>query len=264
MSEKEKVVAVVSGGMDSVTMLKMLVDDPTKDPIAINFSYGSKHNKQERAALVKICDMLGAVLYLYDLPIQVEKVLCRQKGLIGIEFEDLLASNLLLSGEDVPEGHYEEENMKSTVVPFRNGIMLSIAVGFAESHGATAVYYGNHTGDHAVYNDCRPEFVSAICTAAEIGTYAAIQIRSPFADITKAQIAKLGTEIGAPLDIAWTCYKGGDRPCLKCCTCVERCEAFYVNKLRDPQLTDQEWGYAVQYMKCACEEHNKKKYHAQS
>lgn len=252
-NSKEKVVAIVSGGMDSVTMLKMLVDQG-KDVLVMNFSYGSKHNEKERAALQWICREMGLNLYTYDLPIKTTMILPSGDQ----QSEDLLVSNLLKSGEDIPDGHYEEENMRKTVVPFRNGIMLSIAVGFAESHGALAVYYGNHAGDHVIYNDCRPEFVQALDAASIVGTCTGIQIRSPFAAMTKTQIAKLGMRIGAPLDIAWTCYKGGDRPCGTCSTCVERIEAFWNIGIPDPQLDVEEWEKAVTNMKAVVSEYNKR------
>lgn len=253
---KEKVVAIVSGGMDSVTMLTQLVKQD-KDVQVLNFSYGSKHNQKERAALLKIAGILGVPVHLVDLPLDVETW---TPGEVFPKKTSMLKSNLLLAGDAIPEGHYEEENMKKTVVPFRNGIMLSIAVGFAESHGCAAVYYGNHQGDSCNYPDCRQLFVDAMGQASVLGTFEGIQVRSPFVDMTKADIAKLGMEIEAPLEIAWSCYNGqGFRPCLKCCTCVERCESFYKNGLRDPQLTDGEWSEAVENMLSVCEDWENKK-----
>jgi len=244
---RERVVAIVSGGMDSVTMLKMLVDEG-KDVFVLNFSYGSKHNQKERSALVQICSRLQLEMYVYDLPVDI--MMLSPSG--AQQPKNLLVSDLLESGNDVPEGHYEEENMRKTVVPFRNGIMLSIAVGFAESHGARAVYYGNHSGDNINYPDCRPEFVQAMGKASVVGTFEGVEIRSPFVHMTKADIAAKGMKIGAPLDLAWSCYRGQGRPCLRCGTCVERCGAFYSNGLKDPQLTDAEWNQAVEYMKSVC------------
>jgi len=245
---KEKVVAIVSGGMDSVTMLTQLVQQG-KDVEVLNFSYGSKHNQKERAALLKVGNKLGISVHLVDLPLDVETW---TPGQVFPKKTSMLKSNLLLAGGAIPEGHYEEENMKKTVVPFRNGIMLSIAVGFAESYGASAVYYGNHRGDHQSYPDCRDDFVRAIGQAANLGTFENIEIRSPFVNMTKSDIAQLGMEIGAPLDIAWTCYKGGARPCLRCCTCVERIEAFYSIGLKDPQLSEEEWAEGVKNMLQVC------------
>jgi len=244
----DKVVAIVSGGLDSVVMLKQLVDEG-HEVLVLNFSYGSKHNKAERRSLLNICDMMNLPTYLFDIPVNIKK--CHPRSFNSYDNVSLLSSDLLQSGDDVPEGHYEDPNMKQTVVPFRNGIMLSIAVGFAESYGAKAVYFANHAGDHAVYPDCRQEFAVAIDIAAQLGTYEKIEVRSPFAKMTKAQIAKLGVEIGARLDLTWSCYCGGDRPCLKCATCVERTEAFHLNNLKDPALTIEEWDQAVLYMRAA-------------
>jgi 7-cyano-7-deazaguanine synthase len=241
--------------MDSVTLLKKLLVEG-KEVLVLNFSYGSKHNKKERRALLDVCDVLNVPVYLYDLPVNVSKYIpntCNQEVP-----ESLLASNLLKTGEAIPEGHYEEANMRQTVVPFRNGIMLSIAVGFAESHGCTAVYYGNHAGDNTNYPDCRSDFVNAIGNAAVLGTFEGIEIRSLFVNMTKTDIAKMGIEIGAPLELTWSCYNGQrDRPCLRCCTCIERCEAFFKTGAKDPALTMEEWDQGVKNMKKVVDEFNK-------
>lgn len=242
--QKERVVAIVSGGVDSVTLLTKLIRED-KDVMVLNFSYGSKHNEKERAALLKIGKILGIPIHLFDLPLDVE---VWTPGEIFPQKMSLLRSNLLKTGEDIPEGHYAEPLMKQTVVPFRNGIMLAIAVGFAESYGCTAVYYGNHAGDHQGYPDCRSTFVQALGQASVLGTFEGIEIRSPYVKMTKADIVKLGVEIGAPLELTWSCYKGGDRPCLKCGTCEERILAFYTASVQDPALTDEEWEVGVENM----------------
>jgi len=241
-----KVVAIVSGGMDSVTLLKKLLVDGY-EILVLNFSYGSKHNFMERRALLDVCDHLHVKAYLYDLPTTADQYIPSIHN--AFQAVPLLESGLLKTGGEIPEGHYAEPTMKETVVPFRNGIMLAIAVGFAESHGATAVYYGNHAGDHAVYPDCRGEFVLSMSQAALKGTYEGIQIFSPFAGMTKAEIVKLGLEIDAPLHLTWSCYKGGNRPCLVCSTCVERIQAFYDTGCIDPSLTGEEWAHGVANMK---------------
>lgn len=248
-----KVAAIVSGGMDSVTLLKKLQVDG-HEVLVLNFSYGSKHNFKERRALLDVCDELKVPVYLYDLPTDAQKYIPNSSN----EYRkvSLLESNLLETGGAIPEGHYAEDSMKQTVVPFRNGIMLSLAVGFAESHGCAAVYYGNHAGDHAVYPDCRPFFVEAMSGAAQFGTFEGIRIVSPFKDITKAQIVKLGLEMGVPYELTWTCYKGGDRPCLVCSTCVERIQAFDENGVQDPALTDDEWKVGVENMRRVVAEYN--------
>ncbi len=241
-----KVVAIVSGGMDSVTLLKKLLVDG-HEVLVLNFSYGSKHNTKERRALLDVCDVLKVPAYLYDLPTDAKEYVPNSCN--GYRFAPLLESGLLKTGGAIPEGHYAEPTMKQTVVPFRNGIMLALAVGFAESHGCTAVYYGNHAGDHAVYPDCRSWFVDAFDEAAQKGTYEGVRIISPFKDMTKTDIVKLALEIDAPLHLTWTCYKGGDRPCLVCSTCVERIQAFHDAGCIDPSLTGKEWAEGVENMK---------------
>jgi len=148
-------------------------------------------------------------------------------------FNSSLLSN---SDEDIPEGHYQEENMKSTVVPFRNGIMLAIAVGFAESKNAKKVLIGSHSGDHAIYPDCRKEFNDAISKATEEGTYNKVKIVSPFNKITKLDIAKIGRKMNFPFEKTWSCYNGQEIHCGKCGTCVERKEALEFDKHLDPTI----------------------------
>jgi 7-cyano-7-deazaguanine synthase len=123
--------------------------------------------------------------------------------------------------------------MKSTVVPFRNGIMLAIAAGLAESNGLQHVMMANHSGDHAIYPDCRPEFVSNMSHAISAGTYEHLTILAPYTDITKGDIATRGKRLGVDYGHTWSCYKGGDRHCGKCGTCTERKEA-----LRDAGIED--------------------------
>ena len=145
-------------------------------------------------------------------------------------------SSLLDGAEAIPEGHYADENMKSTVVPFRNGIMLSIAVGIAESNELKYVMMANHGGDHTIYPDCRPEFVKAFDEAAKAGTYVNVGLLSPFTNWTKADIARRGKELGIDYSETWSCYKGGDKHCGKCGTCVERKEALAEAGIEDPTI----------------------------
>ncbi len=133
----------------------------------------------------------------------------------------------MLEGADaIPEGDYDEVNMQSTVVPFRNGIMLSIAAGMAESHHLKYIMMANHSGDHTIYPDCRPEFVRAMSEAVKTGTFPGIEILAPYTGITKGDIARRGKELGLDYTETWSCYKGGDRHCGKCGTCLERIEAL--------------------------------------
>ena len=148
----------------------------------------------------------------------------------------LFKSDLLRSGGGIPDGHYAEESMKQTVVPFRNGIMLSIAAGFAESITADGVVIAAHSGDHAIYPDCREPFMQAMGEAMGQGTYAKIQLLRPFIAMDKTAIARRGAELGIDFAETWSCYKGGEIHCGTCGTCVERREAFHLAGLPDPTV----------------------------
>ena len=205
---------VVSGGMDSITLL---YDKKDEIALGISFDYGSNHNAQEIPFAKMHCERLGI-----------------KHIVINLDFMHQYFKSSLLSGaEDIPEGHYADENMKSTVVPFRNGIMLSIAVGIAESNGLTKVFIANHGGDHAIYPDCRRPFIEAMDKTAYEGTYEHVRIVAPYTDITKTDIALRGKQLGIDYSETWSCYKGGDVHCGKCGTCVERREA-----LRDAGIED--------------------------
>ena len=141
----------------------------------------------------------------------------------------------MLSGDEaIPEGHYASENMKSTVVPFRNGIMLAVATGMAESNDLQYVMMANHGGDHTIYPDCRPEFVDAFDKTAQAGTFNGVRLLSPYCNMTKGQIAARGKELGIDYSKTWSCYRGGDKHCGKCGTCVERKEALSDAGIDDP------------------------------
>ena len=196
-------VIVVSGGMDSITLL---YDRKDYIALAVTFDYGSNHNAREIPFARLHCERLGIPHIV-----------------IPLDFMHNYFKSSLLEGADaIPDGHYAEENMKSTVVPFRNGIMLSIAVGLAESKGLKRVLIANHGGDHTIYPDCRPEFIDAMDKAAKAGTYIDVAIDAPYTNITKADIARRGKALGINYDETWSCYKGGKTPCGTCGTCVER------------------------------------------
>lgn len=198
---------VVSGGMDSVTMLHEYNEEIA---LAVTFNYGSNHNEREIACARQHCEALGI-------------------GLIEIrlDFMSRYFESSLLSGADaIPEGHYADENMKSTVVPFRNGIMLSIAAGLAESRGLKSIMIANHAGDHAIYPDCRPEFIDNMDKAIQAGTYEHIRIKAPYTNLTKGEIAARGKQLGIDYSTTYSCYKGGEKHCGKCGTCIERREAL--------------------------------------
>lgn len=211
------VVVLCSGGMDSVTALYWAAREHTV-VAAVSFDYGAKHNHREIPFAAEHAAKLGV-----------------RHEVIAMDFVNrLFASDLLKSGGAIPEGHYEADNMKQTVVPFRNAIMLSIAGGFAESIGAAGVAIAAHGGDHAIYPDCREDFMRAMGDAMRLGTYANVQLLRPFIALNKAQIAAEGARLGVDFARTWSCYKGGALHCGKCGTCVERREAFAAAGLPDP------------------------------
>ena len=169
---------------------------------------------------------------------------CERLGIkhivINLDFMHRYFKSSLLDGADaIPEGHYEADNMKSTVVPFRNGIMLSIAIGIAESHNLKKVLIANHGGDHTIYPDCRPEFIHAIDKAARYGTFINVGVSAPYTDITKGQIASIGKRLGIDYRETWSCYKGGVVHCGKCGTCIERKEALAEAGIEDPTVYEE-------------------------
>lgn len=198
---------VLSGGLDSTTMLYEYRD---RIAVAVSFHYGSNHNDKEIACARLHCGRLGIRHIVIPL------------GFIRQYFR----SSLLEGGDAVPEGHYTEENMRSTVVPFRNGIMLSAAAGLAETYGLRAVMLANHAGDHAIYPDCRPAFAEAMDKAIAAGTQEGIRLLTPYTHLTKTEIVRHGLREGLDYSETWSCYKGGARHCGRCGTCVERREAM--------------------------------------
>lgn len=200
-------ILVLSGGLDSTTMLYEYQD---RIALALSFHYGSNHNDKELAFARLHCERLGIPHIVIPL------------DFIGKYFQ----SSLLQGADAIPEGNYDDENMRSTVVPFRNGIMLAVAAGMAENNGLKYVMLANHGGDHAIYPDCRPGFVDAMSEAIKNGTYEGVQILAPYTNITKADIARHGKELGIDYAETWSCYKGGEHHCGKCGTCTERIDAL--------------------------------------
>ncbi|OYP66696.1 7-cyano-7-deazaguanine synthase QueC [Prevotella sp. P2-180] len=199
---------IVSGGMDSITLL---YDRKDSIALALSFDYGSNHNSREIPYAQLHCQRLGI-----------------RHIVIPLDFmHQYFTSSLLEGAEAIPDGHYADENMKSTVVPFRNGIMLSVAIGIAESNGLKKVLIANHGGDHAIYPDCRPDFISAINKAAMSGTYLNVEVDAPYTNISKTDIARRGVALGIDYSETWSCYKGGAVHCGTCGTCVERKEALH-------------------------------------
>ena len=180
--------------------------------MAVSFHYGSNHNDREIAFAKLHCERLGIPHKIVRLPF----------------FKELFHSSLLEGAEAIPEGNYDDENMRSTVVPFRNGIMLSIAAGIAENEQLAYIMLANHSGDHTIYPDCRPEFVEAMNKAVHAGTWNGVQLLTPYTHLSKVDIARRGLEMGINYDETWSCYKGGEKPCGVCGTCREREEALHL------------------------------------
>ncbi len=200
-------ILILSGGLDSTTLL---YDYQERIALAISFDYGSNHNAKEIPFARLHCERLGI-----------------KHIVIPLEFMSTYFRSSLLSGDEaIPEGHYADENMKSTVVPFRNGIMLAIAAGMAESNDLQYIMMANHGGDHTIYPDCRPEFVEAFGKATQAGTYNGVRLLSPYCNMTKGEIAARGKALGIDYSETWSCYRGGEKHCGKCGTCVERREAL--------------------------------------
>ena len=206
---------IVSGGMDSITLL---YDHKDEIALGISFDYGSNHNAREIPFAKMHCERLGI-----------------KHITINLDFmHQYFKSSLLDGAEAIPEGHYADDNMKSTVVPFRNGIMLAIAIGIAESNNLDQVFIANHGGDHTIYPDCRPEFINAIDATA--GTYNNVKVIAPYTKITKSDIARIGKRLGIDYAETWSCYKGGEVHCGKCGTCVERKEALAEAGIEDKTI----------------------------
>ncbi len=211
---------VLSGGMDSTTLLYDYAD---RIALAVTFNYGSNHNAREIECARYHCSRLGIELVQVDMPF------------VGRLFE----SSLLSGADNIPEGDYDEENMRSTVVPFRNGIMLAVAAGIAESRGLGTLMMANHSGDHAIYPDCRPGFVDAMSRAVSEGTYEHIGIFAPYTNLTKTDIARRGAALGVDYSHTYSCYKGGEKHCGRCGTCTERRQSFAQAGIPDPTVYEE-------------------------
>lgn len=211
-----KTVCVISGGLDSTTLLYYLLKH-REEVRAISFNYGQRHSKELEMAK-KTCEKLGV-----------------EHKIIDISFiKELVSNSALTSDIEVPEGHYESENMKLTVVPNRNMIFASIAIGYAVNIGFDEIALGIHAGDHHIYPDCRPEFLDALRAISLVSNEQKIYICAPFLHLDKGDIVAMGSDLNVDYSLTWTCYKGLDKPCGKCGSCVERREAFDRLKIKDP------------------------------
>ncbi|WP_137169704.1 7-cyano-7-deazaguanine synthase QueC [Marinomonas sp. FW-1] len=212
----EKAVVVYSGGMDSFTVLNTAIQNGL-DVYALSFNYGQKHSKELEVA-ARVCNELGVTHKVVDIT----------------AINSLMANSSLTSDAEIPEGHYEDDNMKSTVVPNRNMVLLSMAIAYAVSLEAGKVYYGAHSGDHHIYPDCRPEFVEAMNAVSKIANYQSVEIVTPFLHSSKGEILKAGLEMNLNYANTWTCYNGREKSCGKCGACYERLEAFAQQGTTDP------------------------------
>ena len=205
---------VLSGGLDSTTML---YEYKEQIAFAVSFHYGSNHNDRELGFARLHCERLG-IKHL----------------VIPLSFVKQYFHSSLLEGDAaVPEGNYDEQNMRSTVVPFRNGIMLSVAAGLAETFGLKNIMLANHAGDHTIYPDCRPQFVDAMDKAIQAGTWEGVRLLTPYTGITKTDIARKGKLLGIDYSETWSCYRGGEIHCGRCGTCRERREALRMAGIND-------------------------------
>lgn len=214
-----KTVVILSGGMDSSTLLYFHAKEAVPGDVvkAISFDYGQRHRRELESA-AKVCAGLGVEHLVLDI------------RPVAAHFGD----SALLGGEPVPHGHYEDESMKKTVVPNRNMVMIAIATSVAIASGARRVSYAAHAGDHAIYPDCRPGFAEALAKAVSMCDWSEVELSRPFIDLTKTNIVTLGRLIGVPFQDTWSCYEGGEKHCGLCGTCVERKEAFVNAGVPDP------------------------------
>jgi 7-cyano-7-deazaguanine synthase len=217
-----RAIAIVSGGLDSVTLAHLLAHDGSELHL-VSFDYGQRHRKELEFAQ-RAATRLGAVWTMVDL---------RAGGLSAL----LRGSALTDAAIQVPDGHYAADTMRVTIVPNRNAIMLAIACAAAESDGAKVVGVAVHAGDHFIYPDCRPEFINAFEAMERLAMdRPGLRIEAPFLNRSKADIVRLGADLGVPFQETWSCYKGGELHCGACGTCVERREAFQVAGVPDPTI----------------------------
>ncbi|TDA27831.1 MAG: 7-cyano-7-deazaguanine synthase QueC [Archaeoglobi archaeon] len=231
-----KAVLIFSGGLDSSTLLYHLLSKGY-EVSAVTFIYGQKHSKEIEFAK-KLVEKAKEIGKLDHRIVDISSI------------HDLISFGAITGNEKVPEGFYTEESQKVTIVPNRNMILLSIAAGYAVKIGAKEVYYAAHRSDYSIYPDCRKEFVKALDTAIYLGNlWNPVELKAPFIDKTKAEIVELGLRLKVPYEFTWSCYRGEERPCLSCGTCIERTEAFLLNGVRDPLLSEKEWNRAVENYK---------------
>lgn len=225
-----KILVLSSGGVDSTTCLAMAVAEVgAENVLALSVYYGQKHDKEIQAAK-KVAEYYGVERMELDL---------------SVIFAGSNCSLLKQSTEEIPLESYAQqieethgEHPVSTYVPFRNGLFLSSAASIALSHGCSKIMYGAHADDAAgaAYPDCSLDFVNAMNQAIYLGSGNQLTIEAPFVSLTKADVVKKGLELGVPYALTWSCYEGGEKPCGKCGTCIDRQRAFELNGVVDPLL----------------------------
>ena len=211
-----KIIVVYSGGLDSFTLLNEAIRSG-KDISALSFDYGQKHSK-ELHFVEKFCTQESIDSKIVDIS----------------SIKELFQGSSLTDDIDIPKGHYEDDSMKSTVVPNRNMILISLALGYAVTKEAEEVWFGAHAGDHAIYPDCRPEFVEKMDSVARIANYSPIAIKAPYITMSKTEILAIGLNMQLDYGLTWTCYEGKDLACGSCGACHERLESFAANNVIDP------------------------------
>jgi len=211
-----KIIVVYSGGLDSFTLLNEAIRSG-KDVFALSFDYGQKHSK-ELDCVEKFCAQESIDSKIVDVS----------------SIKELFQGFSLTDEIDIPKGHYEDDSMKSTVVPNRNMILISMALGYAVTKEAEEVWFGAHAGDHAIYPDCRPEFVEKMDAVARIANYSPIAVKAPYIAMSKTEIIAIGLNMQLDYGLTWTCYEGKELACGSCGACHERLESFAANNVIDP------------------------------
>lgn len=225
-AELKKTILIFSGGLDSSTLLWFAILNGY-NVHALSFNYGQRHVRELECAK----DIaFHAHQFAKPLGLEVTHAIIDITSFRGI----FTGSSQTDSRVDVPKGHYEDESMKLTVVPNRNMIMLSIATAFAISSKTNSITYGAHSGDHAIYPDCRPMFIYQMQRVLDICHYEPIQLKVPFMRNSKADIVRMGLKYKVPYELTYTCYEGEALACGQCGSCTERLEAFKENKVEDP------------------------------
>ena len=209
------VLVVYSGGLDSYTLLNKAMKNFDRVE-AITFNYGQKHNKEIEYAKSNCV----------ELNIKHE--------VVNLDLENILAGSALVGDIDIPEGNYDKEKMKQTIVPNRNMIMISVAASLVIKNDIEYLWYAAHSGDHEIYPDCRPEFIDKMAAVLEICDYHKIKFEAPFQNLSKNEIVATGLSMDLDYSKTWTCYEGKEKPCGKCSACLERALSFKANNTKDP------------------------------